>query len=51
MITDKIQIIYKDFAWRGEKIKIKHSTLIGEYANVGLQHLDIPSSLRSAKIS
>ena len=50
-ITDQLQVIHKDFIWRGNKVKIKHSTLIGEYADVGLRGLDIPSSLTSVKIS
>ena len=28
----------------GKKVKIKHSTLIGEYVDGGLRDLDIPSS-------
>ena len=29
-ITDQLQVIHKDFIWRVKKVKIKHSTLIGE---------------------
>ena len=50
-ITDQLQVINKDFIWRGNKVKIKHSTLTGEYADGGLWGLNIPSSLTSAKIS
>ena len=50
-ITDKLQVIHRDFTWRGKKVKIKHSTLIENYADGGLRDLDIPSSLTSAKIS
>ena len=44
-ISDQLQVIHKDFIWRGKKVKIKHSTLTGEYADNNLQDLDIPSSL------
>ena len=50
-ITDQLHVIHKDFIQRGHKVKIKHSTLIGEYADSGLRDLDISSSLTSAKIS
>ena len=50
-ITDQLQVIHKDFIWRGKKVKIKHSTLIGECTDSGLWGLDIPSSLTSVKIS
>ena len=50
-ITDQLQVIHKDFIWRGKKVRIKHSTLIGEYADGGLRDLDISSSLTSVKIS
>ena len=33
--TDKLQVIHKDYIWRGKKVKIKHSTLIGVYADSG----------------
>ena len=36
---------------RGKNVRIKHSTLIGEYADGGLWDLDISSSLTSVKIS
>ena len=47
-ITDQLHVIHKDFIWRDKKVKIKHSTLIGEYADGGLRDLGIPSSLTSA---
>ena len=50
-ITDQLQVIHKDFIWSGKKVTIKHSTLIGEYADGGLLDLDISSSLTSVKIS
>ena len=48
--TDQLQVIHRDFIWRGKKLKIKQSTLIGEYADGGLWDLHIPSSLNSVKI-
>ena len=50
-VTDQLQVIHKDFIWRDKKVKIKHSTLTGEYADGGLRGLDIPLSLTSVKIS
>ena len=48
--SQTIQIILKDFIWRGKKFKTKQSTLIEEYADWGLCDLDLPSSLTSDKI-
>ena len=50
-ITDQLQVIHKDFIWSGKTVRIKHSTLIGEYADGGLWDLDISSSLTSVNIS
>ena len=50
-IIDQLQVIHKDFIWRGKKVQIKHSTLIGEYTDGGLRDLGIPSGLTSVKIS
>ena len=41
-ITDQLQVIHKDFIWKGNKVKIKYSTLIGEYADGGKRDLDVP---------
>ena len=47
---DQSNLIQKDFIWRGHRPKIKHSTLIGDYANGGYKDVDIESKFESLKI-
>ena len=42
--------IKQNFIWNGCRPKIKHSTLIGEYAEGGYKDVDIQSQLESLKI-
>ena len=36
---DTLKALHKDFIWSGKKPKIKHSTLIGDYCEGGLEML------------
>ena len=50
-VTDELQMLHKDFIWNGRKAKIKHSALIGDFRDGGLQDVDIPSCFETAKVS
>ena len=47
---DQLNLIQKDFIWRGRRPKIKHSTLIGDYTNGGYEHVDVESKFELLKI-
>ena len=47
---NKSILIQKDFIWRARGPKIKHSTLTGDYTNVGYKDVDIESKFESLKI-
>ena len=46
-IIDKIETIKKDFIWNGKRPKVKHSALIGDYAEGGLKDIDIRAKVKS----
>ena len=48
---DQLNLIQKDFIWRGHHPKIKHSTMIGNYTNGGYKDVDIESKFESLKIN
>ena len=50
-VTDELQTLHKDFIWNGRKAKIKHSTLIDDFRDGGLQDVDIPRCFETAKVS
>ena len=41
--TEKLDKLQKSFAWKSKKPKIKHSTLIRDYSEGGLNNVDIKS--------
>ena len=47
---DLLSSIKQNFIWNGCHPKIKHSTLVGEYAEGGYKDVDIQSQLESLKI-
>ena len=47
---DLLSSIKQNFIWNGHRPKIKHSTLVGEYAEGGYKDVDIQSQLESLKI-
>ena len=47
---DLLNSIKQDFIWNGRRLKIKHSTLVGGYAEGGYKGVDIQSQLESLKI-
>ena len=47
---DLLSSIKQDFIWKGHRLKIKHSALVGEYAEGGYKDVDIQSQLESLKI-
>ena len=49
-ILDQLNLIQKDLIWRDRRPKIKHSALIGDYANGGYKDADIESKSESLKI-
>ena len=46
---DTLKAVHKDFIWSCKKPKIKHSTLLGNYCEVGLRDVDIDAKLLSLK--
>ena len=50
-VVKEISKIQKDFIWRGKRSKIKHSSLIGNFENGGLQDIGIESKLKALKLS
>ena len=46
-----IKYLHKEFIWSNRKPKIKHTALIGDYAEGGLKDVDIESKLIWIKIS
>ena len=50
-VVKKRSKIQKDFSWGGNRPKIKHSSLIGNFENGGLNDIDIESKLKSLKLS
>ena len=49
--VQEIKSLHKEFIWSNRKPKIKHTALIGDYAEGGLKDIDIESKLLSIKIS
>ena len=47
---DLLSCIKQNFIWNGCCPKIKHSTLVGEYAEGGYKDVDIQSQLESLKM-
>ena len=47
---DDLNVIKKDFIWRGRKPKIKQTSLIGDYNEGGMKDIDIKAKLDSLKI-
>ena len=42
--------MHREFIWNGKKVKIKHSSLIGEYRDGGFKDADIDGKILSLKI-
>ena len=49
--VQEMKSLHKEFIWINRKPKIKHTDLIGDYAEGGLKDIDIESKLLSIKIS
>ena len=47
---NQLNLIQKDFIWRGRRPKIKCSTLIGDYNNGGYKYVDIEFKFESLNI-
>ena len=47
---DQLNLLKRDFIWDGKSAKIKHSTLIGCYAEGGYKDVVIESKFKSLKI-
>ena len=50
-VPSDIVNILENYIWDLKKPKIKHSTLIGEYSQVGLKDVDIKSKIKSLHLS
>ena len=50
-ILDYLEVIQKKFTWSNKRSKIKHSTLISEYCDGGLNDVDIRSKIKSLHLS
>ena len=48
--VDDLNVIKKDFNWRGRKPKIKHTSLIGDYNEGGMKDIDMKAKLESLQI-
>ena len=46
----ELNVIQKNFVWRGRKLKIKHSTLIGDYVDGGLKDINIEMKFKALKL-
>ena len=49
--VQEMKSLHKEFIWSNRKPKIKHTALIGDYAESGLKDIDIESKLLSINIS
>ena len=47
----EMKFLHKEFVWSNRTTKIKHSALIGDYAEGGLKDIDIESNLILTKLS
>ena len=47
---DDLRVLHKEFIWAGQRPKVKHSTLIGNYEEGGFKDVDLPSKFKSLKI-
>ena len=47
---DELNLLKRNFIWAGKSTKIKHSILIGSYADGGYKEVDIESKFKSLKI-
>ena len=47
---DTLKSLHREFIWNGKKAEIKHSSLIGEYRDGGLQDVDIDRRILALKI-
>ena len=50
-IVQEMKSLHKEFMWSNRKPKIKHTALIGDYAEGSLKDINIESKLLSIKIS
>ena len=50
-IIEELKIIQSRFLWNPSTPKIKHSTLIGDYAEGGLKNVDINTKLKALKLT
>ena len=48
-VLDDLQSIQNEFIWDGKRAKIKQSTLIGKYEEVGFKDVDLQSKFTSCK--
>ena len=46
-IIEELKTIHSLFIWKGKKPKIKHSSLIGDFASGGYKDIDIDSKIKS----
>ena len=49
--VQEMKSLHKEFIWSNKKPKVKHTALIGDYAEGGLKDIGIKSKLISIKIS
>ena len=49
--SDTLKSLHREFIWKGKKVKIKHSSSIGEYRDGGLKDVHIDGKILSLKIS
>ena len=50
-MIEKIEKIHKDFIWDSKKIKMKHSSMIGDYEEGGLKDIDFKAKFQSLHLS
>ena len=50
-IIEQLKIMHKKFLWKNDIPKIKHSTLIADYPDGGLNDVDIDAKLKALKLT
>ena len=50
-IVEQLKLMHKQFLWKSDIPKIKHSTLIADYSDGGLKGVDIDAKLKALKLT
>ena len=50
-IIGELEKLQEKFLWKSSTVKIKHSTLIGDYKEGGIKNVDIEAKLKALKLT